>query len=97
MGILPHLDCQCLLDNHFQNHLEFSHMFGLYLTNLLAIIFSFGLLIPWAKIRVARYRLESLHVISSPDQLTSFTAGQRQAVGAFGEEMSDFLDMDIGM
>jgi len=84
-------------DIRFQSRLEFSQMFGMYLTNILAIIFSFGLLIPWAKIRVVRYRLESLSVISSPDQLESFAVGQGQAVGAFGEEISDFLDMDIGM
>ena len=40
-------------------------MFWLYLSNTLAILFSIGLLIPWARIRMARYRLSRL-VLENP-------------------------------
>lgn len=81
----------------FRSQLKYIPMLRLYLTNILAILFSFGLLIPWAKIRVTRYRLESLSIMCSPEELNGFTSNKEQAIGALGEELSDFLDVDIGM
>jgi uncharacterized membrane protein YjgN (DUF898 family) len=81
----------------FQSNLAFSKMLGLYLSNLLAIVFSLGLLIPWAKIRMARYRLECLGLCCRESDLNAFAAGQSRQVSAFGEELSDLLDVDIGL
>lgn len=80
----------------FRGNLEFKTMFMLYLTNTFAIILSVGLLIPWAKIRLAKYRIERLDVLSIAD-LKVITAQQQDQVGTIGSEMGDILDIDIGM
>ena len=80
----------------FKGKLSTGKMFFIYLTNTLGIIMSVGLLIPWAKIRLAKYRIESLHVSSIAD-LKVITANQQEQVGTIGSEMGDFLDIDIAM
>ena len=79
----------------FKGRLETVPMFKIYVTNTLAIIVSAGLLIPWAKVRLARYRIEHLDVMSIAD-LTAITAVQRDQVGPLGSEMGDIMDVEIG-
>src|SRR5690606_1606341 len=68
----------------------------LYFTNALALVFSLGLLIPWAKIRLARYRFEHLRLqASGPLQVGSFELGKRG--GALGEAAHDLGDIDLGI
>ena len=80
----------------FKGDLEVKPMFIIYFTNTLAIVLSMGLLIPWAKIRLAKYRIENLHA-SSLANLKVITAKQRENIGTIGSEMGDILDIDIGM
>jgi len=80
----------------FKGNLATNKMLFIYLTNTLGIILSIGLLIPWAKIRLAKYRIESLNVSSLVD-LKVITAKQQEQVSAVGSEMGDFLDIDIAM
>lgn len=68
----------------------------IYLLNLVAIIFTFGLMIPWAAIRVARYRAECLALKSTTD-LNAFVSEIGQSVGATGEEMGEFFDVDLSL
>ena len=71
-------------------------LFVIYLTNTIAIIVSIGLLIPWTKIRLAKYRIEQLTVSSIAD-LETITAIERTTEGAIGSEMGDILDVDFGL
>ena len=63
-------------------------------TNTLAIIGTLGLALPWARIRVARYRAEHLAFLPSgnPDQ---FFADAASSAPAFGSEAADLFDVDI--
>lgn len=83
-------------DHRFRSTLLCSEMIWIYLSNAIAIIVSLGLLIPWASIRMARYRLDHLHVYSSGD-LNNFVASAQENVDAVGEEISDFFDFDLGL
>lgn len=65
------------------------------LTNIFAIIFSFGLLAPWAKVRRARYILESV-AIESPVDLETLAAVADSEVTPIGDAASEFLDLDFG-
>jgi uncharacterized membrane protein YjgN (DUF898 family) len=69
---------------------------ALYLTNALAIVFTLGMLTPWAQLRLARYRLSAvaLEVRGSLDELTA--GAVEPAPAAAGEELSSILDLDIG-
>jgi uncharacterized membrane protein YjgN (DUF898 family) len=70
-------------------------MFGILLTNLLAMIVTLGLFYPWAKVRMMRYQLANTGVVASGD-LNQFIADANQGVSAVGEEVSDIFDIDFG-
>ena len=80
----------------FGSHLETTKICWLYFSNTFAIIFTFGLLIPWAMIRTARYRISCISVISYSD-LDLFIADEAEKASAIGEELGDILDIDIGL
>lgn len=67
------------------------------LTNFLAIIFSLGLMIPWAKVRRTRYVLGCLTVEEAGGGLDEFTAEMARDVSAVGDTAVDFFDFDIGL
>jgi uncharacterized membrane protein YjgN (DUF898 family) len=69
----------------------------IYVTNALAIVFSLGLLIPWARIRLARYRSEhlTLHAFGSLDTEALDLPSGRSAVGDAAHDLGDF-DLGIG-
>ena len=88
---------QTLLENHrFSSSLGTRKICWLYFSNTLAIIVSLGLLIPWALIRTARYRISHMAILPDGD-LDDFIAAEEQRAGAFGEELEDFLDLDVGL
>jgi uncharacterized membrane protein YjgN (DUF898 family) len=68
----------------------------LYLTNVLAIVGSAGLLTPWAVIRTLRYRAEHMHVLLD-GTLTEFQGSHRSAVAAVGAESLDVFDLDVSL
>ena len=71
-------------------------MLWLWLSNLLAIILSLGLLIPWAQVRMARYRSERLQVTVA-DTLDNVIAGHRQRLAATGDQLGEALGLDLGL
>jgi uncharacterized membrane protein YjgN (DUF898 family) len=100
---------QALISNHvwgrtriagtvsFNLDLNLWKVIGIQLTNILAIIFSLGLLIPWASVRMMRYKASRFTMIASPSTLESFIASERDAVSATGTELGDALDLDFGL
>ncbi len=85
------------LDRHeFRSHLRAHDLFWIYLTNTLSILLTLGLFIPWARIRVARYRAERLSLIVH-DDLDSFVAAQLEEVASTGAEFGEFMDIDVGL
>lgn len=83
-------------EHRFVSTLQTRHMLWLYVSNVCAIIFSLGLLIPWAEIRMTRYRMNNLKLLAAGD-LAGFVAKEQQAMAATGEEISDFFDFDVGL
>ncbi|MFQ6024283.1 MAG: YjgN family protein [Acidiferrobacterales bacterium] len=83
-------------DHRFRSTLETFRMAWLYLSNGIAIVLSIGLLIPWAQVRMTRYRLENLQLLAVGD-LDGFIASEQQRVASAGEEISEFFDIDIGL
>ena len=81
---------------HFGSTLSATKLAYIYLTNLLAITVSLGLMVPWAAVRIARYRCESL-MLECPGDLESFVAQAGQEVAATGEEIGEFFDFDLSL
>lgn len=82
-------------DHRWRCHLRVLPLFAIRLSNLLGILLSLGLLIPWATIRLARYRLEQMTLEVRGD-LARLEAAQAERVGPAGEGLSQVLDLDIG-
>lgn len=70
-------------------------VYWIYLTNLVAIVFTVGLAIPWAVVRMARYRAQHTAVQARGD-LRDMPPGRQDRVGAAGEEIGEMFDLDIG-
>lgn len=84
------------LDDHqFQSSLKVGSMLWLHITNLLGIIVTLGFFYPWAKVRMARYRLEQLSVEAATD-LNTFTAAQTEYVSATGDEIGEAFAVEVG-
>ncbi len=65
-------------------------------TNALAIILTLGLMLPWAKIRMARYLADQTDVIVNGD-LEDFVGDILPEGGAFGDAYTDLEAIDMGL
>jgi uncharacterized membrane protein YjgN (DUF898 family) len=74
--------------------LAFGRLFGLYLRNSLLMIATVGLYYPWARVNLERYKFDCLSIEGN---LEEFIGRPLEKVGAAGEELSEFLDVDIGL
>lgn len=80
--------------HRFEYRLSARRLFWIYFTNLLGIIVTLGFFSPWAMVRLARYRAESMTLVPA-SSLDEFVADQSQEVGAIGEEAAGAFDIDI--
>jgi len=76
--------------------LEISKVLWIRLSNLVVIALSLGLMIPWAKIRIARYQIERMSLIPH-GSLEALVDKEQQAVKAYGGEMGEGMDLDLGL
>lgn len=85
-----------LAGHRFHSSVRARDLVWLYLSNLLVISLSFGLLIPWAQVRLARYRASKL-VLLPNGSLDHFMQAQTAEVNAIGEEIGEAFDIDVGL
>ncbi|MCL6416523.1 DUF898 domain-containing protein [Aestuariirhabdus sp. Z084] len=80
----------------FHSELELKPYAWIFATNTLAIFLTFGIYIPWAKVRMAQYRADSLQleVVGSLDE---FVADEQERVTALGAEMGEMFDMEFSV
>ncbi|HET6604645.1 MAG TPA: YjgN family protein [Xanthomonadaceae bacterium] len=89
------LNATDLASNRLLSRLRFRHMLWLYLSNTVAILATVGLAIPWARIRMARYRASRTQLVPHGD-LDAFVAESARTQRAIGQEIGDFFDVDLG-
>ena len=65
-------------------------------TNTLAVVLTLGLFHPFAKVRAYRYKISQLALAARGD-LDQFVAAEQKQVSAVGDEVSDFMDFDLGL
>jgi len=68
----------------------------LYLSNIVAVIATAGLAVPWVTVRMARYRARKLCVVGTAP-LTSFAAATGAAATATGSEVGDLFNVDVSL
>ncbi|MFQ5586193.1 MAG: YjgN family protein [Thermodesulfobacteriota bacterium] len=81
---------------YFKSTIQVRQLIWIRMTNILAIIFSFGLLVPWAKIRRTRYIIDNLALVAYCS-LDDFTAAMAEDESAVGDAATDFFDFEIGL
>ncbi|SIQ49517.1 YjgN family protein [Solilutibacter tolerans] len=87
-----------LMLHRFESTLRVRDVTWIYLSNIVAILFTLGLAVPWAMVRLARYRAEHFTLIATGD-LDEFAAASQMHAGATGAELVDALDagLDFGI
>ncbi len=80
----------------FQSTQNALTLIGLYITNALAVGISLGLLYPWAKVRLTRYKAATL-VVESEQDLGMCTGELVRTHGAIGDALADALDVDVSL
>jgi uncharacterized membrane protein YjgN (DUF898 family) len=83
-------------EHRIESRLSAWRLFGLYLTNLVGIVCTLGFFWPWAMVRLARYRAESLTLIPA-ESLDKFVASHDPETNAIGEEAFSVFDFDIAL
>lgn len=91
-----HTFSRSLLDKRvaFESTVTARGLWWILFSNFLVIIFTLGLGVPFAQIRVARY-LANNTVAYAEKPLDQFVGEKREEVGAFGDELGDAFDMDM--
>lgn len=84
-------------EHRFESNMTFGGLFALQFVNSLAVTFSFGLLYPWAKVRMVEYVLKSLRVVPAGNIEELAGGGPVADESAVGESAADFFDFDIGL
>lgn len=80
--------------HRFESTLRARDVIWIYFSNGVAIVFSLGLLVPWAMVRLAKYRAQHFVLLASGD-LDQFIAEREREEGAAGAELLDALDLDM--
>ena len=83
-------------DDTFSLDLSFTEMLWLYASNAALIITTFGLFIPFARIRVLRYVVGRFSVTQTHGEQI-FEAGEAQSVAATGAEAAGEFGLEIGI
>ena len=72
------------------------NLIWLYASNIVAVLATFGLAMPWVTIRMARYRASNLCVVGT-GPLASFAAAPGAVGTATGSEVGDLFDVDVSL
>ncbi|GAB2497503.1 DUF898 family protein [Arenimonas alkanexedens] len=80
--------------HRFECTLRARDVIWIYFSNGVAIVASLGLLVPWAMVRIARYRAQHFALLADGN-LDHFVAEAERAEDATGAELMDALDMDL--
>lgn len=82
--------------HRFSSDVRVGRLAWITLSNLVLTVVTLGLYRPFAAVRVARYRVESMSLLAA-GSLDDFVGTQGGEIGAFGEELGEFLDIDIAL
>lgn len=83
-------------EHGFESRMKAGRMAFIAVTNLLGIVVTLGLFIPFAQVRAMKYRIESMSMIPA-GSLDDFIASEQAVASATGEGVSDLLDFDLSL
>ncbi len=80
----------------FESAVRARRLVWIVISNLILIVLTVGLFTPFAAVRVARYKLQSVSVLSE-DDLANFVGVAASDVTAVGEGAADLFDVDFAL
>jgi uncharacterized membrane protein YjgN (DUF898 family) len=83
-------------EHRFESRLSPWQLLWIGLSNTVLVMITLGLFMPWAAVRLARYRAECMSLITATS-LDAVVADVEQGIGAVGEEATELFDIDIGL
>ena len=89
------MESTCLPGVFFRSRMKTHDFVALWVVNIILLVLTFGLAVPWVMVRNARYRVNSTTVLA--EDLDSFVQGQIESTSAMGEELGETIDLDIGL
>ncbi len=87
---------ELLGDFRFSNTMNAWKLAWISFSNLVLAVLSFGLLIPWGKVRRTRYLVEHLALDSKTEKLSEFVEESEHEDQALGDSAVDFMDFEVG-
>jgi len=84
-------------DTRFRNEIAFKPLAGVVLRNVVLTLLTLGLYWPFAAVALARYRVESLVVVSKDSLGTVTQEIAAPGTGVTGEGAADLFGLDIGL
>jgi uncharacterized membrane protein YjgN (DUF898 family) len=82
--------------NRFQSQVGARKLFWIFISNAFMIAITLGLFVPFARVRTARYKLESVTLLAD-GSLDTFVAGEATKISALGDAAIDWYDIDIAL
>ena len=82
--------------HRFECSLRFKKVLWIVVSNFFLTVLTIGLFRPFAVVRMARYRAESMALVPG-ESLDHFVGMQSREVEAMGEEVTEFFDIDIAL
>lgn len=79
-------------EHRFESDLKLGDMLWLYVSNAVLIVLTLGLFVPFAKVRMARYRA-SRTAMQANGSLDTFVGHEQQRASAFGQELGEAFDV----
>lgn len=83
-------------EHRFESRLQVGPLLWITISNFVLVALTFGLFMPWAAVRVARYRAQCMALLPA-SSIDAFLADTATEVSAKGEEMAEMFDFDIGL
>lgn len=82
--------------HRFKSNMKVGRMLFISLTNIVGVLLTLGLFIPFAQIRMLKYRIESISFFPG-GSLDDFIAESKAEANATGEGLADLLDFDLSL
>ncbi|MES2534636.1 MAG: YjgN family protein [Pseudomonadota bacterium] len=83
-------------EHQFQSEMKWGRMAFIMITNIIGVVLTLGLFMPFAQIRSMKYRIESMSLLPA-SSLDNFIADTQAITSATGEGMADMLDFDLSL
>lgn len=83
-------------EHQFTSEMKWSKMTFIGITNIIGVILTMGLFIPFAHVRSLKYRIESMS-LQPASSLDNFIADAQAHTSATSEGMADLLDFDLSL